>query len=146
MFELKRFFALCFCKIEAIPFAKFEDSVCECFCKIEAILCIVSRSGEARWEIWSRAMLACSKFPEATCSAQVSSRWIRHRPRSSDLSSLTHGYGDPVTCEIDIDGKVWTGVEFEDELVCIIDNEWNLGTGVVNNLKKNRERVVPGRI
>jgi hypothetical protein len=27
--------------------------------------------------------------------AQVSNKWIKCKPRSSDLSSLSHGYGDP---------------------------------------------------
>ena len=61
------------------------------------------------------AIFIFSRLLEATWFAQVSSKWIKYRPRSSDFSSLSHGYGDPKLGECDIMENNWRGEEVTDE-------------------------------
>jgi hypothetical protein len=39
----------------------------------------------------------------------VSNKWIKYKPLSSDFSSLTQGYGDPMLGETGIVEKTWRG-------------------------------------
>jgi len=66
-------------------------------------------SGEASWEICSRAIFAFSRLQAATWFAQVSNKLIKYKPRSSDLSSLSHGYGDPKLGGSDKNSQIVSG-------------------------------------
>ena len=101
--------------------------------------CIVSPSTEASWEICSMAIFIFSRLPEATWFAQVSSKWIKYRPRSSDFSSLSHGYGDPKLGEGDIMENNWRGEEVTDKDLSSIGAINTNGEMVIaiNEIKKN---------
>lgn len=77
---------------------------------------MVSPSGEANWEMCSRAIFAFWRLPVATCCAHENNKWIKNKPRSSDCNSLIHGYGDPKLGENDVGGeKNWRGDEVTDD-------------------------------
>ncbi|KAH0465680.1 hypothetical protein IEQ34_005783 [Dendrobium chrysotoxum] len=89
--------------------------------------CIVSPSGEASREICSRKALAWSRLPAATWLAQLRSRWMRKRPRSSDLSSRSHGeYGEPSAVG-EIDMKLRRGEDVADEETSSATPDINIG-------------------
>lgn len=97
--------------------------------KYAAILCIVSPLGEASMEICSSAALAFSRLQEATWFAQVSNKWIKYKPLSSDFNSLIQGCVDPKLGECDIMDKNYA------------ENEPSCNINIPCNTKQNKTKT-----
>uniref|UniRef100_A0A8R7U0K2 Uncharacterized protein n=1 Tax=Triticum urartu TaxID=4572 RepID=A0A8R7U0K2_TRIUA len=86
--------------------------------KAAATRCMASPSGAARVAMCSSAALAASSRPAEAAAAQLSRRWMRQRPRSSERSSRSIQGGVAPAPGCGWSGmleKFWSGEEVTDE-------------------------------